>query len=428
MIETTVYVADTVTLSNRTITADGYLEAPGTLARTGVQQYKASELGLHKAPHKMSPNRIVRLYRPDEEVFAEDSINSFDGVPITIGHPVGNRVDASNWRSTSVGDVRGIEKAADGKHIQAKKLIIRDKAAVDHIMNGTEALSNGYIFKLDMTAGKTAAGDVYDGIQRNIRGNHIAIVKAGRGGEHCKIGDRDVTIDPKGRRKMAEGTRVITVDSLPVELDLQGAAIVERLITGDAANKVTLAKKVRIIRPRAADQDAAADEIVEVGCGDAETIQASVDYLRARNDRFKGAVVTGDSIEKMISTRVDTQTKALTLMPKGVFTGKTTPVIQREVVTHFVGADSAMKQTVEAVLAGKAVGDASDDLLNTAFNVIVAAAPKPKDNVTRAGDMRPIASAFTGTPRTGDAAPSTAPKLVGRAAFLANQNHQAAAK
>jgi len=176
-------VTDTITVSSRKITDHGFLEAPAILARTGVQQYTRRELGITDG----DPTSIIRLYRPADEVFNPESMSSFEANPITLNHPKGNRVAADNWRNVAVGDVHGVHQSPDG---MAGRVVIRDARAVKAVQqDGKTALSNGYTFTLDPTPGTTEDGQVYDGIQRNIRGNHVAIVDVARGGPICQIAD-----------------------------------------------------------------------------------------------------------------------------------------------------------------------------------------------------------------------------------------------
>ncbi|MDD0873422.1 DUF2213 domain-containing protein, partial [Xylella fastidiosa] len=72
-----------VQLTQRRKTPEGYLIVPARFARTGIQHYAAHELGLSGA----DPQRVIRVYRPPEEVFAAEAIASFDGRPITDEHP-----------------------------------------------------------------------------------------------------------------------------------------------------------------------------------------------------------------------------------------------------------------------------------------------------------------------------------------------------
>jgi len=52
-------------------------------------------------------------------------------------------------------------------------------------------LSMGYTTDIDWTAGVTPKGEAYDGVQRNIRANHLAFVPQARGGEKLRFGDGD---------------------------------------------------------------------------------------------------------------------------------------------------------------------------------------------------------------------------------------------
>src|ERR1035438_7857499 len=100
---------DQVGLTSREFTSEGFMVAPATLARTGVQRYLGRELGLTGA----DANEIIRLYRPPEEVFAAGALDGMNNKPITHGHPPGNWVTADNWKKVAVGDVQQVAKADD---------------------------------------------------------------------------------------------------------------------------------------------------------------------------------------------------------------------------------------------------------------------------------------------------------------------------
>lgn len=179
----TLNVCDRIGLTTRTVTEEGYLIAPSTLARTGVQEYRAFELGLDA--DGMDPMKIIRLHRPAEEVFNPASMASFENKPITIGHP-DKPVTSDNWAELAKGDVRDVRRAGD---LMTGKITVKSRSAIDAIESGTVELSNGYTFKLDMTPGTAPDGQAYDGIQRNIRGNHVALVESARCGSVCRLGD-----------------------------------------------------------------------------------------------------------------------------------------------------------------------------------------------------------------------------------------------
>ena len=71
---------------------EGYLLCLNVpVARTGMQEYLPEELG-------MPGNSPVPVIRPEEEVFSEATIASFEGMPVTNDHPP-DGVDVFNIRA-----------------------------------------------------------------------------------------------------------------------------------------------------------------------------------------------------------------------------------------------------------------------------------------------------------------------------------------
>jgi hypothetical protein len=161
------------------VTADGYLTATPRVARTGIQLYLGSEVGV-------ADKQVVRIYRPPEEVFNTDSMHTFAHKPMTDDHPP-QPVTSKNWKQFSRGQV-GDEVARDGEFIRVP-MVLMDHGLVTKVQNGKAELSVGYTCDLEMTPGITADGQEYDGIQKNIRVNHIAVVDQGRAGKQARIGD-----------------------------------------------------------------------------------------------------------------------------------------------------------------------------------------------------------------------------------------------
>lgn len=185
--------------TQRQYTDEGFLRVPGNVARTGIQEYLAKELGLDG-----NPNRIVRVYRPPEEVFNAESLSSYDGVDVTIEHP-GGLVNSDNFRKVTAGVVRGVG-VQDGEFVKLPELIIKDKAAIDAINSGKCELSAGYTAIYDECPGVTPDGEAYDYVQRNIRINHVALVDRARAGYQARIFDHN----PLGGNTMPV---LITTDS-----------------------------------------------------------------------------------------------------------------------------------------------------------------------------------------------------------------------
>lgn len=240
---TEIRFTDAVEIGKPRKTRDGYLTARVKAARTGIQDYLGSELG------KPNMDR-VRVYRPADEVFNLDSMGSFKGKPITVGHPK-DRVTADNHRSLARGHIANV--ARDGEAV-ALDVAITDADTVAAIEGGgPRELSVGYVTSLDWTPGTAPDGKPYDAVQRNIFVDHLAIVPNGRAGSEFRIGD-DVGDAGKDRAwgatpithhgketAMADTTqtRTVMVDGLPIPTTDAGAQALEKLqgviATKDAA-------------------------------------------------------------------------------------------------------------------------------------------------------------------------------------------------
>lgn len=191
-------------------TRDGYLVAEARIARTGIQQYYAGELGMKDR----APTDVIRVYRPDDEVFAADALSSMAHRPITIDHPREN-VTADNWKRYAVGSTGG-EVARDGEFVKVP-LVLMDAAAIKAVDAGKRELSVGYKCTLDMTPGTTPGGETYDAVQRGITGNHLAICDIARGGPQLRIGDQEKPM------------KTIIFDGLPVEVTDGAEAVINKL-------------------------------------------------------------------------------------------------------------------------------------------------------------------------------------------------------
>ena len=142
-------------------------------ARTGTQLYRRAD------------GSQVREYRPPEEVSKPDSLTTFGMKPATWGHPP-VLLDADNTKQFQIGYSGSQVRFNDG--FVEVALVITDKEAIDSIKrkDATE-VSAGYKVDYDPTPGTTPEGESYEGVQRNIRVNHIAIVPRGRAGPEVRL-------------------------------------------------------------------------------------------------------------------------------------------------------------------------------------------------------------------------------------------------
>lgn len=154
---------------------NGWLRAPAHLTRTGVFLYRDAS------------GKIRRELRLPEDVFSKETVASFDLVPLTDDHPYAHKgvVTSANAKKLSVGTVGNLRQ--DGSYLAAE-VNVTDAEAVAKVLSGKAQLSCGYKCDLEPAApGAEYEGQRYDFIQRNIRGNHVAIVDVGRAGPEARI-------------------------------------------------------------------------------------------------------------------------------------------------------------------------------------------------------------------------------------------------
>ncbi len=388
MTKKTIQARDYMALTSRRVTDEGYLVAPGNLARTGVQEYRAYELGLDA--DGMAPMKIIRLHRPPEEVFDAASVASFEGKPITIEHPPVT-VTADNWKDLAVGEVRDVTRAGD---LMTGTLVIRSKDAIEAVQSGKVQLSNGYTFDLDMTPGATADGRAYDGVQRAIRGNHVALVDAARCGPACRIADSQP--DLKGN-KMPDAKRKVTVDGIPLEVEDTAAGVIDTLV-----------------KQRNEARDALAP--LKTKAAEADGLKVALDKANADIEALKKDVITPEARDAMVADWAKLIGDAKRLVPEIVTDGKTCLAIRREAIGALVGKDATAKAVADAVLAGKALDSAEPESVRAAFNALAAAVKTKASDAEVSANDAAVADALTGK-----AADSRA-ELTGRDKFLARQS------
>lgn len=178
--------------SARSIDADGRLHVSKTnISKAVVNPYYGREIpGWQQLG--LDGDKVYRLYRDPEEL--DKGAGTFNNLPILNKHiPV--TVDAPQ-KDNVVGSI-GSDVVFDVPYLQAS-LCIWDAAAIAGVESEKQCeLSCGYRYDPDMTPGTTSDGEAYDGVMRNIRGNHLALVEAGRAGPDVYVADSNPFTKPK---------------------------------------------------------------------------------------------------------------------------------------------------------------------------------------------------------------------------------------
>lgn len=337
----TVQLTDKASVTSRVLDSRGNLKVRATFSRVGIQRYTARELGLQGRP----PGDILRIFRPEEEVFSQESLDSFDNAPVTDDHPSEN-VTSSNFRQYAVGFQVG-KRTREGDHTVGD-ILISDAATIAKVDNGKAEISDGYACEIRLQSGEWK-GQVYDGVKTNIRGNHIAIVGAGRCGGSCRIqdgaicsecaGDESEPCNCHGDDEMSNGgqpsPQLVTrlVDGLTIQTTDQGGQAIDKLTTqlADASRKM---------------------ETAQAALEAANTAHASA--LEAKDGEIAGlqARLSDEAIEALVTERAELVRTVSDLMGPDYDTkGKSNIQMMTDVASKAYGLESVKDRKPEYIEA-----------------------------------------------------------------------------
>ena len=331
------YLADRVSMDDEIHEdAQGRITGSFRVARGGnVQIYLGSELGLND-------RETVRVYRPEEVVFARDSMAGFPHKLITLGHPPGP-ADFEQHGKGWLGD----EAMRDGEFVRVP-MTIAAKQAVRKVKDGVRELSVGSVAQIEFVSGVTPKGEPFDAKITQIDVDHVAIVDRARGGEQLRIGDWRTVNDssnaqPTGGLLMA--TKIVLVDGISIETTEQGAQVIDRLQAklGDAATATTALKDSHARELAAKDTEIA-------------KLQGSVDDLKSK-------VLTDAQIDARVASRAVVVSKAK-LIADGDYSGKSEAEIRRAAVIAKLG-DAAIAGKCDAYVEARFDGLVPADTANT---------------------------------------------------------------
>ena len=333
------------------VTDEGYLKVWCKAARVGTQLYTRGD------------GTQVREYRPEDEVSNPDSLASFGMKAVTLNHPK-VLLDSKTTKLHQVGHAGSHVRFSDG--FVEVALVITDQDAIDAVQRGdAQEVSAGYRVDYDPTPGVTPNGESYDGIQRNIKVNHIALVARGRAGrearlllDSCDRNDAVADIEPPSNSPVISMAR-ITLDGLDIELPADAAGAVQSFVKETGRAQAELQQKLdaqeekiqAVVTEKTEAQDridASQERIAELEKQLAEAVAAS----EQRDD----AAEINDAVNK----RLEALNKFAAIMPEDY---------------KFDGEDEAQIMAIayQNVFEKEARSDASADYLLGVLDGVLAA-------------------------------------------------------
>lgn len=254
-------------MTKRTYDNNGWLEVKDNpISKAGVFDYLGSEIG---APE---PGRIYKVFRPPEELASEETIKSFRLTPFIVDHEMLGK-NATPAEKKGIQGVIGENVYFDHPYLRANIKIFSD-AALSDIDRGKIELSPGYRSRYDFDNPGVYEGQAYEVIQRQLRGNHLALVDEGRTGADVAVQDHlVVTIDTKELIRMNEEDKKTTDDGgfTPEQVEQIKQIVVSALAAGKPVTDEDPEKK------DTSDEDPDADSEKKTGDAGAEAEKAVED-------------------------------------------------------------------------------------------------------------------------------------------------------
>lgn len=172
--------------SARNYDADGRLHlSSSNISKGNVCPYYGREIPDFDKLGLEADKKYMLLRHPDE---LKKAAPTFNNLPILDEHvPVGAQDEDAHKPELVIGST-GTDAEYKGPHLK-NSLVFWAKNAIDDIESKKrKELSSAYRYRADMTPGKYK-GEPYDGVMRDIVGNHVALVKEGRAGPDVVVGD-----------------------------------------------------------------------------------------------------------------------------------------------------------------------------------------------------------------------------------------------
>jgi hypothetical protein len=132
----------------------------------------------------LDPDKLYKLYRDPEEL--AKGASTFNNIPILSRHVP---VDARDHQPDLVIGSTGTDATFGDPYLDNSLVFWAGEAVDDIESDRKKELSSAYRYRADMTPGTSPDGEAFDGVMRDIIGNHVALVKEGRAGSDVVVGD-----------------------------------------------------------------------------------------------------------------------------------------------------------------------------------------------------------------------------------------------
>ncbi|MDG6828557.1 DUF2213 domain-containing protein [Glaesserella parasuis] len=222
------------------VDTNGWFEVKDNpLSKEGVFLYRGNQIILPDGSRASNTDDLIPVYRPADEFSNPEAIDSFKLVPWVDEHTM----LGSEELGLTPAERKGVSGVV-GEDVYFKDGVLYGniKAFSENlarkIENGKKELSLGYRCSYERSSGEWN-GQKYDYIQRNLRGNHLALVDKGRMGAEVRVMDSQET-------GISYGNFIFTCDSLMEKNEMDLEELLKQAVEkfGDSATALAEIKKL----------------------------------------------------------------------------------------------------------------------------------------------------------------------------------------
>lgn len=228
--------------SNRHIDENGILHVDNTnISKAIVNPYYGKEIPRFKELG-LDAETVYQLLRDPKEL--KQAADTFNNLPVLSEHiPVFSDQPPKDKIIGSLGS----DAKFDGTYL-TNSMSIWDGNAIALIeTDAKKELSSAYFYDAEMTSG-SYDGIQYDGIMRNIRGNHVAVVESGRAGSDVMVSDSNPFKTEDNEMKLtkqgAARLKLFQTATMTPKIAMDAKLLNARKLDKDAIKKALLAQDI----------------------------------------------------------------------------------------------------------------------------------------------------------------------------------------
>ena len=284
------------------------------ITKEGIFPYSGSQIDF-SGSLGLEPAKLYNVLRPAEELEKEEAVQSFNGIPFIDEHEmIGD--GCTSYDDRPAGGVLYNVESKSGAMLGDFKIF--SEGLRDSIQNGKKELSLGYRCRYEQKRG-VHNGEAYDFVQRDIVGNHVALVERGRMGSSVRVYD----------------SKAMVFDSIEEIKHMKKTPLIERLLAAMDSDEFTEPEKKLVLDACDPDNEEKKEDVAEDMAEESEKKEEKAEDAEEESDKPDDSEKAEDEDEPAKEKKDDEKKDAMDSFPafaaeiakRDALAGQLTPLI-----------------------------------------------------------------------------------------------------